>query len=70
MINPSFKELSDVSSSRYKICVMVMKRARLLVDDSKPLTKSKGKKPVTVALDEIIDRKVVEKCDSEANKEA
>lgn len=70
MINPSFKELSDISPSRYKICVMVMKRARLLVDDSQPLTKSKGKKPVTVALDEIIDRKVTEKVASEAEQEA
>ena len=54
MINPSFKELSQISKSRYDICVMVMKRARLLIDGSEPLVKSAGKKPCTVALDEIM----------------
>ena len=61
MINPSFKELSEISSSRYEVCIMVMKRARLLTDGSKPKIKSKGKKPVTVALDEIMAREVVKK---------
>ena len=35
-----------------------MKRARLLTDGSQPLVESKGEKPVTVALDEIMQRKV------------
>ena len=61
MINPSFKELSEVSPSRYEVCVMVMKRARRLVDHSKPQVHSKGAKPVTVALDEIMAHKVVKK---------
>lgn len=61
MNNPSFKELAEISSSRYEICVMVMKRARRIVDGSKPLVKSEGAKPVTVALDEIMHKKVVEK---------
>mgnify|MGYP001212014078 CR=1 FL=1 len=54
MINPSFKELAEISASRYEVCVMVMKRARLLTDGSKPKIKTKAKKPVTVALDEIM----------------
>lgn len=61
MINPSFKELSQISKSRYDICVMVMKRARLLIDGSEPLVKSAGKKPCTVALDEIMQGEVVKK---------
>ncbi len=61
MINPSFKELANISESRYKVCVMVMKRARLLTDGSKPLVKSEGQKPVTVALDEIMAGKVTSK---------
>ncbi|WP_308539949.1 DNA-directed RNA polymerase subunit omega [uncultured Murdochiella sp.] len=58
MINPSFRELGEISPSRYDVCVMVMKRARLLTDGSQPLVESKGEKPVTVALDEIMQRKV------------
>ena len=61
MVNPSFKELSNVSESRYAVCVMVMKRARMLVGGSKALVRSKGQRPVTVALDEIMHGKVVKK---------
>lgn len=58
MINPSFQKLSEISPSRYEVCVMVMKRAALLVDGSEPLVESEGEKPVTVAIDEIMARKV------------
>ena len=58
MINPSFQKLSEISPSRYEVCVMVMKRAALLTDGSAPLVKSLGESPVTVALDEIMARKV------------
>lgn len=58
MINPSFQELGEISPSRYEVCAMVMKRAALLVDGSEPLVASKGEKPVTVAIDEIMARKV------------
>lgn len=67
MINPSFQELNEISPSRYDVCVMVMKRARLLTDGSKPLVDSKGEKPVTVALDEIMHR--VTKVDQESVEE-
>lgn len=59
MINPSFRELSKVTKSRYEMCILVMKRARLLTEGSKPKVRSKGKKPVTVALDEIMSGAVV-----------
>lgn len=68
MINPSFQELNEISPSRYDVCVMVMKRARLLTDGSKPLVDSKGEKPVTVALDEIMQHRVT-KADQESVEE-
>ena len=61
MINPSFQDLAKISSSRYDVCVMVRKRAQLLVAGSKPLVESEGQKPETVALDEIMAHKVVKK---------
>lgn len=65
MINPSFKELSKISPSRYEVCVMVMKRARRLVDKSKPKVVSNAAKPVTLALDEIMAGKVTKKIKNE-----
>lgn len=61
MINPSFKELSEISKSRYEICMMASKRARRIVDGSKFLGEKKQFKPVTCALEEIMERKVVKK---------
>lgn len=59
MINPSFRELSQISSSRYEIVMMAAKRARKLVDGSKPLVKADGAtKPVTLAIQEIMAGKV------------
>ncbi|MDY3051824.1 MAG: DNA-directed RNA polymerase subunit omega [Ndongobacter sp.] len=65
MINPSFKELSEISPSRYEICVMVMKRARRLVDHSEPKVLSRAAKPVTLALDEIMAGQVVKQSEAE-----
>lgn len=61
MINPSFKQLDDVSESRYEVCIMVSKRARKIVSGSKPLTKKIQVKPVTQALSEVIEKKVLKK---------
>ena len=58
MINPSFKELEKINNSRYAICVMASKRARKLIDGATPLVKSKGKNPVTIAIEEIMEGKV------------
>lgn len=59
MKNPSFKELSKISSSRYEIAMMTAKRAKQIIDGDKPLVKHKGEKPVTVALNEILEGKIV-----------
>lgn len=61
MKNPSFKELSDISSSRYEICVMCAKRARRIVNGSAPLTKEIEAKPVTQALYEVMEKVVTKK---------
>lgn len=61
MRNPSFKELSKISSSRYEICMMCAKRARRIVNGSAPLTKEIEAKPVTQALYEVIEGKVTKK---------
>ncbi|MDD7306309.1 MAG: DNA-directed RNA polymerase subunit omega [Peptoniphilaceae bacterium] len=62
MNNPSFKELSEISPSRYEICMMCAKRARRIVNGSAPLTKEVEAKPVTQALHEVME-KVVTKND-------
>lgn len=58
MKNPSFKELSNISSSRYEICMMCAKRARRIVNGSDSLTKETEDKPVTQALYEIMEGKI------------
>ncbi len=61
MNNPSFKKLSEISPSRYDICMMVSKRARRIVSGSAPLTKKVEAKPVTQALNEVVEGKVCKK---------
>lgn len=58
MINPSFRELEEISKSRYKIAMMAAKRAKEIVDGDQPMVKGKGVKPVTIALEEIMAGKV------------
>lgn len=59
MLNPSFKKLSEISDSRYEIAIMTAKRAKQLIAGDKPLVKNKGYKPVTIALSEIVEGKIV-----------
>lgn len=58
MINPSFEELKKINESRYSLVMTVSKRARRLVDGSKPLIESKTKKPVSLAIEEVMAGKV------------
>lgn len=62
MNNPSFKKLSEISPSRYEVCMMCAKRARRIVNGSAPLTEKVEAKPVTQALNEVIEGKVSKKC--------
>lgn len=60
MINPSFKKLSEINNSRYALCVMVSKRARMLIDGKETKLKKAEAQPVTTALEEVMEKKVRE----------
>ena len=60
MINPSFKKLSEINNSRYALCVMVSKRARMLIDGKDTKLKKAKVQPVTTALEEVMEKKVWE----------
>lgn len=52
---PSFNELREITSSRYGLVMLVSKRARKLVDGNDALIKTKKEKPVSIAIEEVID---------------
>ncbi|MCR4716301.1 MAG: DNA-directed RNA polymerase subunit omega [Lachnospiraceae bacterium] len=71
MIHPSYADLMDavnldvepgeqpVVQSRYSIVIATSKRARQLIDGGEPLiSNTKGKKPLSIAVDELNERKV------------
>ncbi len=71
MIHPSYADLMDavnldvepgeqpVVQSRYSIVIATSKRARQLIDGGEPLiANSKGKKPLSIAIEELYERKV------------
>ena len=60
MINPSFKKLSEINNSRYALCVMVSKRARMLIDGKDTKLKKAKAQPVTTALEEVMEKNVWE----------
>ena len=69
MINPSFRELEKISPSRYEIAILTAKRAKQLIDGEKTLVSTKRKSPVTKALDEIMEGKVVKSTKNTSTKE-
>ncbi|SFR68143.1 DNA-directed RNA polymerase subunit omega [[Clostridium] aminophilum] len=69
MLRPSFNELVDAANkysgqeepvveSRYSIVIAAAKRARQLIDGDEPLVDPKGRKPLSIAIDEIYQGKV------------
>lgn len=71
MIHPSYSDLMDVVNhdvepgeqpvvqSRYSIVIATSKRARQLIDGEEPMTAGEeGKKPLSVAIDELYQGKV------------
>lgn len=58
MLNPSFKELAERGDSRYTLVMLIAKRARQIIDGQKPLVETTSKKPVSVALEEVLEGKV------------
>ncbi len=70
MLHPSYHDLIQVANSsveegeepvvqsRYSIVIATAKRARQLIAGEEPLTANAGKKPLSVAVDELYQQKV------------
>lgn len=58
MLNPSFRELGERGDSRYTLVMLTAKRARRLIDGAEPLIKTTSKKPVSIALQEVVDGEI------------
>jgi DNA-directed RNA polymerase subunit omega len=59
MINPSIVSLLEKVDNRYALVVVAAKRARQLIAGEKKLTNVESNKPVTVAINEINEGKVI-----------
>lgn len=58
MLNPSFQELREKGDSRYTLVMLVAKRARKIVENAEPLVETNSKKPVSIALEEVLADKI------------
>ena len=70
MLHPSYQDLMEAVNSevepgeqplvqsRYSIVIAAAKRARQLVDGKEPLVPSRGRKPLSIAVDELYHQKV------------
>jgi DNA-directed RNA polymerase subunit omega len=59
MIYPTLASLLERVDSKYTLVVAVSKRARQLVDGQPRLTKVDSNKPVTIAINEISEGKIL-----------
>lgn len=59
MIHPSLDVLVKKVDSKYTLVVLSAKRAREIMSGTAPLVESKSNKPVTVALEEVAEGKIV-----------
>ena len=55
---PSFKDLEEITSSRYAIVNATAKRARKIVVGSQKLIETDSFNPVSIAIEEILEHKV------------
>ena len=70
MLHPSYSDLMNVVNgdvepgeqpvvqSRYSIVMATLKRARQIVAGEEPMVKADGKKPLSIAIDELYHSKV------------
>lgn len=70
MLHPSYSDLmavvnsevepgeSKVVNSRYSIVMATSKRARQIIDGDMPLVRSDGKKPLSIAVEELNNSKI------------
>ena len=58
MFNPSFNELAERGDSRYTLVMVTAKRARGIIEGAEPLVETTSKKPVSIALEEVLSGKI------------
>ncbi|NLJ98335.1 MAG: DNA-directed RNA polymerase subunit omega [Tissierellia bacterium] len=58
MYNPSINELSNIGDSRYTLVMLAAKRSRELVEGAEPLIETDSIKPVSIAIEEIVAKKI------------
>lgn len=58
MLNPSFNELAKRGDSRYTLVMLTAKRARRIIEGAEPLVETPSKKPVSIALQEVIEGEI------------
>lgn len=58
MLTPSINELLERTGSRYSLVIAAAKRARQIIDGAEPLTISDSIKPVSIATQEIFEKKI------------
>ena len=58
MLNPSFEGILKEGDSRYTLVMLASKRARQIIEGSEPLIETNSKKPVSIAIEEILSGKI------------
>lgn len=58
MLNPSLINLLKDGESKYTLVMVTSKRARQIIDGAKPLVETNSKKPVTIAIEELLENKI------------
>lgn len=58
MEQPSLERMMRTVDSKYTLVVAAAKRARMITEGFSPLVTVKSSKPVTIALQEIAERKI------------
>lgn len=58
MLNPSFNQLAEKGDSRYTLVMVIAKRARQIIEGDEPLVHTTSKKPVSIALEEVMQDKI------------
>lgn len=58
MLNPSLRNLLEEGESKYTLVMVISKRARQLIDGAKPKVETNSNKPVTVAMEELLEGKL------------
>ncbi|TJX16163.1 DNA-directed RNA polymerase subunit omega [Tissierella creatinini] len=58
MLNPSLRNILDTGESKYTLVIAISKRARQLIDGAKPMVETISYKPVTIAMEELLEGKL------------